>query len=143
MYYTFGAQLKELAKGVTFSDATDAIDHLKAIKSAEEFAFIRRVAAMQDQVFVKLAAHIRPGMKDFEVAAYAQYIGQLLGSEQGIFLAGSAPASKPVQQPSPADGPESGRAMAMAAGGKQRCGWLLLRAGTASSCSQGKPGTED
>ena len=98
MYYTFGAGLKELAKGVTFSDATDAIDRLKAIKSAEEIGFIRRVAAMQDQVFEKLAGHIKPGMKDCEVAAYAQYIGQLLGSEQGIFLAGSAPADKPVQQ---------------------------------------------
>jgi len=33
---------------------------------------------------------IRPGLRDFEVAAYAQYVGQQLGSEQGIFLCGSA-----------------------------------------------------
>jgi Xaa-Pro aminopeptidase len=98
MYYTFGVKVKELAKGVTFADATDAIDRLKAIKSPEEIGFIRRVAAMQDEVFARLAEHIRPGMRDFEVAAYAQYIGQLLGSEQGIFLAGSAPAGKPVEQ---------------------------------------------
>ena len=98
MYYTFGLNLKELAKGVTFSDATEAIDQLKAIKSPEEIALIREVAAMQDQVIAKLAAHLKPGMKDFEASAYAQYIGQLLGSEQGIFLAGSGPAGKPVQQ---------------------------------------------
>jgi len=98
MYYTFGAQLQQLAKGVSFSDATEAIDRIKAIKSAEEIGFIRRVAAMQDQVIAKLAEHIKPGMKDFEVSAYAQYVGQLLGSEQGIFLAGSAPAGKPGQQ---------------------------------------------
>ena len=98
MYYTFGMKVKELAKGVTFTDATDAIDRIKAIKSAEEIDFIRRVAAMQDEVFIKLAKHIRPGMRDFEVAAHAQYIGQLLGSEQGIFLAGSAAPGKPVEQ---------------------------------------------
>jgi Xaa-Pro aminopeptidase len=98
MYYTFGVQLKELAKGAKFTDATDAIDRLKAIKSAEEIAFIRRVAAMQDDVVAKLREHIKPGMKDFEVAAYAQYIGQLLGSEQGIFLCGSAAPNTPTAQ---------------------------------------------
>jgi len=98
MYYTFGAKVQELAKGVSFADLTDAIDRLKAIKSAEEITFIRRVAAMQDEVIARLAKHIRPGMKDFEISAYAQYVGQLLGSEQGIFLAGSSPADKPAQQ---------------------------------------------
>jgi Xaa-Pro aminopeptidase len=98
MYYTFGVRVKELAKGVTFTDATEAIDRFKAIKSAEEIGFIKRVAAMQDEVMTKLVEHIRPGMKDFEVAAYAQYLGQLLGSEQGIFLCGSAPSNKPVDQ---------------------------------------------
>ena len=97
-YYTFGTQLKEQAKGVTFVDATDAVDQIKAIKSAEEIEWIRRCAAMQDQVMAKLREHIRPGMKDFEVAAYAQYLGQLLGSEQGIFLAGSAPPGRPADQ---------------------------------------------
>src|SRR5208282_4392182 len=31
------------------------------------------------------------GLKDFEIAAHAQYVGQQLGSEQGIFLCSSAP----------------------------------------------------
>ncbi|MCC6472369.1 MAG: aminopeptidase P family protein, partial [Burkholderiales bacterium] len=98
MYYQFGVKLKELARGAVFSDATDAIDQIKAVKSPEEIAFIRRVAAMQDTVVAKMREHIRPGMKDFEVSAYAQYVGQLLGSEQGIFLAGSAAPGRPVQQ---------------------------------------------
>src|SRR3954471_24686485 len=98
MYYTFGVNLKELAKGARFTDATEEIDRLKAIKSAEEIGFIRRVAAMQDAVVEKLRTHIKPGMKDFEAAAYAQYIGQLLGSEQGIFLCGSAASNTPTAQ---------------------------------------------
>lgn len=97
-YYTFGHQLKELSKDVTFVDATDAVDQIKAIKSAEEIEWIKKCAAMQDQVMAKLHEHIRPGMKDYELAAYAQYLGQLLGSEQGIFLCGSAPAGRPADQ---------------------------------------------
>jgi Xaa-Pro aminopeptidase len=98
MYHGFGLTVKEQAKGVKFTDATDAIDLLKAIKSAEEISFIRRVAAMQDEVVAKLREHIKPGMRDFEVAAYAQYIGQLLGSESGIYLAGSVPPGRPAGQ---------------------------------------------
>jgi len=74
-----------------FVDATDFIDRLKAIKSAEEIALIRRCAEMQDAIFAKVAARIRPGMRDTEVTALAQYEGRLLGSEQGLFLGSSAP----------------------------------------------------
>jgi len=74
-----------------FVDATDFIDRLKAIKSAEEIALIRRCAEMQDAIFAKVAAKIRPGMRDTEVTALAQYEGRLLGSEQGLFLGSSAP----------------------------------------------------
>lgn len=72
------------------SDETDFIDHVKAVKSHEEIALIRRTAAMQDAVFGKVLSQIKPGMRDLEVAALAQYEGQLLGSEQGIFLGMSA-----------------------------------------------------
>jgi len=55
---------------------------------------IRRVAAMQDEVMSRVRGFIRPGLKEFEIAAYAQYVGQQLGSEQGIFLCSSAPWGK-------------------------------------------------
>ena len=71
-------------------DMTDAIDQMKAIKSAEEQALIRATATMQDRVFAKVLATIRPGMRDVDVTAMAQAEGQALGSEQGIFLGGSA-----------------------------------------------------
>jgi Xaa-Pro aminopeptidase len=78
------------------SDETDFIDHAKAVKSEEEIALIRRTATLQDAVFSKVLAHIRPGMRDLEVAALAQYEGQLLGSEQGIFLGTSAKLGQPA-----------------------------------------------
>lgn len=93
MYHGFGARLTAVlaSAGVQLDDATDFVDAVKSVKSAEEQALIRRTAALQDEVIARLRSHIRPGMKDFEVAAYAQYVGQLLGSEQGIFIGSSAP----------------------------------------------------
>jgi Xaa-Pro aminopeptidase len=91
MYHSFGRQLAAALPTVKIVDFTDAVDRIKAIKSEEERACIRLVAAMQDEVMRRVGEFIRPGLKDFEVAAYAQYVGQQLGSEQGIFLCSSAP----------------------------------------------------
>jgi len=75
----------------SFVDASDIVDNIKAIKSEEEVALIRRCAAMQDAIFRAVLSHIRPGLRDIDVTAFAQAEGQRLGSEQGIFLGGSSP----------------------------------------------------
>ncbi len=95
-YHGFGDALERALKAVELVDVTDAIDAVKSVKSAEEIEFMRRSCAMQDEVMRRVAAHIRPGMKDFEVYAYAQYQGQLLGSEGGIFLGSSAALPEPA-----------------------------------------------
>jgi Xaa-Pro aminopeptidase len=87
---------RDLSGKAEISDETDFIDHAKAVKSTKEIALIRATAAMQDAVFSKVLAGIKPGMRDLEVAALAQYEGQLLGSEQGIFLGTSAKLGKPA-----------------------------------------------
>ncbi|MFM9970977.1 MAG: M24 family metallopeptidase [Burkholderiales bacterium] len=94
MSHGFMAALQNAAGGVEWIDSTDMIERYKAIKSPEEIAFIRRTAVMQDQVFAKTCAFIRPGIKEHEVMAYAQYLGQLLGSEGGIFLGSTAPEGR-------------------------------------------------
>lgn len=96
MYYGFGSKIRTdlAAAGVRLADVTGPIDALKAIKSEEERGLIRRTAAMQDAVLAKLREWLRPGLMEFEVAAYAQYLGQQLGSEQGIFIGSSAPAGQ-------------------------------------------------
>jgi Xaa-Pro aminopeptidase len=96
MYHSFGAHLQASLKasGVEVSDATDFVDRLKAIKSPEEQVLMRQVAHLQDEVMSRLQSFIRPGLREFEIAAYAQYVGQQLGSEQGLFLASSAPAGQ-------------------------------------------------
>jgi Xaa-Pro aminopeptidase len=72
-----------------FVDATDMVDRIKAIKSAEERALIRRTAAMQDGAMRAAFAAIEPGMRDRDIAAVAQYYSQRHGSEAGIYLCAS------------------------------------------------------
>jgi Xaa-Pro aminopeptidase len=96
MYFDFCDHLRQaLASKVEFVDATEFVDHYKAIKSLEEVGRIRRTAAMQDQIIARVAQEIQPGMRDFEVTALAQYLGNMLGSEQGTFNGASAPLGKP------------------------------------------------
>ena len=91
MYHSFGLRLREVLGGGRITDATDMVDLIKAVKSEEEQACVRQVAAMQDEVMRRVMGYLRPGLRDFEVAAFAQHVGQELGSEQGIFLCSSAP----------------------------------------------------
>lgn len=91
MYHSFGLRLRELLSDVEIVDATGLVDRIKAIKSEEERALIRQVALTQDEVMARVREFLRPGLKDFEIAAYAQYVAQQMGSEQGIFLCSSAP----------------------------------------------------
>ena len=81
----------ELEGVARFVDATELVDCIKAIKSQEEQDLIRKCAQMQDEVFRRVIAKIRPGMTGNDVTALAQYEGRLLGSEQGLFLGSAAP----------------------------------------------------
>jgi Xaa-Pro aminopeptidase len=94
MPHAFVTRLKEGLSGTGFVDATECIDHLKAIKSEEEIGLITRCAQMQDAIFAKVAKSIKPGMRDIDVTALAQHEGQVLGSEQGIFLGSSSPVGQ-------------------------------------------------
>jgi Xaa-Pro aminopeptidase len=94
MYHGFCAKLRELLAGAALDDVTDDIDRIKAVKSAEEIALIRRTAAMQDDIVASLRDVIRPGLTDFEVSAHAEYLGRLFGSDDGIFLGASAPPGR-------------------------------------------------
>jgi len=80
-----------------FVDASDLVDAIKTIKSAEEQELIRRAAAMQDGAMRAAFAAVEPGMRDRDIAAIAQCYSQRHGSENGIYLCASMPASSPAQ----------------------------------------------
>jgi Xaa-Pro aminopeptidase len=90
-YFGFGAALTRLPGAEAFDDVTDEVDAVKAIKSAYELEMIGRTARLQDEVLVRLREYIRPGLRDFEIAAYAQYVASTLGAEQGIYINSSSP----------------------------------------------------
>ena len=91
MSYAFVDYLKRALPRAKFLDASDMVDRIKAVKSEEEIAFMRRTTAMQDAAMQAVFAAIKPGMRDLEVAAVAEQYGHSHGSEQGLFLCASGP----------------------------------------------------
>jgi len=91
MSFALGDYLQRKLAKAKFIDASDTVDRIKAVKSAEELERIRRTAALQDKAMEETFAQIRPGMRELEVAAIAEHAGHKHGSEQGLFLTGSGP----------------------------------------------------
>lgn len=91
MAHGFAAGLRAGLAQTRIVDATLLVDTIKAVKSAEEIALIRRAAALQDAAFAAVLGQIRPGLRDCDITALAWQTAQRLGSEQGITLASSAP----------------------------------------------------
>ena len=90
MNYGFLHTLKTLCSHVEFSDFDEAVDQIKAVKSPEEIALMRRGAALQDELLVDACAFIKPGIHDYELMAHSQYMAQCGGGETGYFLGSSA-----------------------------------------------------
>ena len=86
---SFFEYLSKDLPGAKFVDATDQIDHLMAIKSPEEIELIKSVAALQDNAMEHVRKTIRPGKKEFEVFAEAQYSCTMQGSYRYVILVGS------------------------------------------------------
>src|SRR5713101_5160511 len=61
MSFALGDYLQRKLAKAKFVDASDTIDRIKAIKSAEELERIRRTAALQDKAMEATFAQIRPG----------------------------------------------------------------------------------
>ena len=92
----FVEALKAAAPEALALDATEFLDHEKALKSVEELRLLRATAHMQDAIFERLLPRIKPGMRQFEITALARYEGALLGSEQGVFMCRSAALGAPL-----------------------------------------------
>ncbi len=97
MSFAMGDFLKQRLAGARFVDASDMVDAIKAIKSEEEMELIVRTARMQDGAMKAAFDAIRPGMRDRDVVAEAQYYSQTHGSEQGLYLCASAPLGTPMK----------------------------------------------
>ncbi|HEY3639543.1 MAG TPA: M24 family metallopeptidase [Xanthobacteraceae bacterium] len=97
MSFAMGDFLKRRFAGARFVDASELVDRIKAIKSEEEMELIVRTARMQDGAMQAAFDAIRPGMRDRDVVAAAQFYSQTHGSEQGLYLCASAPLGTPMK----------------------------------------------
>ena len=97
MSLAMGDSLRRRLSGARFVDASDLVDRIKGIKSEEEMELIVRTARMQDGAMKAAFDAIRPGMRDRDVVAAAQYYSQTHGSEQGLYLCASAPLGTPMK----------------------------------------------
>jgi Xaa-Pro aminopeptidase len=82
--------------GATFVDATDFVDEIKAVKSAEEIELIKKTCALQDEAMEWAKTIIKPGRRDFEIVADVVHKVTMLGSEEQLVIAGSGPLGKPT-----------------------------------------------
>ena len=96
MYHGFASRLAQQLGGVAYAEFTETLDIIKAVKSAEDIGWIRKAALMQDEIFAKVLAHVKPGMHDYEVMAYSGYVGEMLDGETGYFLGSSSPPGTPA-----------------------------------------------
>ncbi len=80
----------------TFVEASDLVDQIKAIKSDEEIALIKRTASLQDEAMEYAKKAIRPGRREFEIVADIVHKVTDLGSEEQIVMAGSGPLGRPA-----------------------------------------------
>jgi Xaa-Pro aminopeptidase len=92
----FSRHLRETLTSAQFVDITDEIDEIKAIKSPEEAERIKENALLHDEAMRACFDAIKPGVRDFEVAAAGRSRCLMLGSEQQIIFVGSAPPGEPV-----------------------------------------------
>jgi len=90
--------MRENLSGVTFKDATDSVDEIKAIKSEEEIQLIKQTVEMHDIVFAAALAMIRPGVREYELRSEIQRLNTNWGSEEQLIMIGSAPAGTPAGQ---------------------------------------------
>jgi Xaa-Pro aminopeptidase len=93
----FGEHLKQELHGAVFSEESDLVNRVRAVKSEEELDCVRATAALQDAAMAAAFAAAAPGRRDSEIAAVAQHAAQDLGSEQGIYWCASAPPGEPAR----------------------------------------------
>jgi Xaa-Pro aminopeptidase len=84
----------------TFVECWDVVDDVKMVKSEEEMELVRRTCALQDAALAAAFAALKPGMRESELTAVAQYTAQVMGSEQGLYMCASwKPGSSTLMGP--------------------------------------------
>ncbi len=97
LHVPFYEYVKQHLPGATFVDVTDPIDYLKTIKSPEEIELIKQTAALQDAAMDYVRQKIKPGLKDLDIHAEADYVSTKLGSTRlQVLISSYHPGEQPM-----------------------------------------------
>jgi Xaa-Pro aminopeptidase len=97
LHVNFYQYVTQHLTGATFVDMTDPIDYFKAIKSPEEIELIKGTAALQDKALEYVRQRIRPGLRDVDIHAEADYISTKLGSTRlQVLISSYQPGEQPM-----------------------------------------------
>ena len=97
LHVPFYLYLTQQLPGVTFVDVTDPIDYLKAIKSPEEIEMIKGTAALQDAALDYVRQKIKPGLRDVDIHAEAEYVSTKLGCTRlQVLISSYHPGEQPM-----------------------------------------------
>lgn len=76
---------KELPAGVTLHPVRPFLEDLRAVKSPEEIALIRRSVDANSEAYARTLKRIRPGLSELEIAAELEFQMKKLGCEKPAF----------------------------------------------------------
>jgi Xaa-Pro aminopeptidase len=97
LHVNFHQYVTQHLPGATFVDMTDPVDYLKAIKSPEEIGLIKATAALQDTALHYVRQRIKPGLRDVDVHAEADYISTKLGCTRlQVLISSYQPGERPM-----------------------------------------------
>ena len=94
--YKLVQYLKEALPDVSFIDATELVDEIKAVKSEDEIQAIKRTVALHDQVLQMVPGIVKPGMYEYDLRAEVNKFLISKGSEENLVMMGSAPQGTPT-----------------------------------------------
>lgn len=84
--YSAYEMLRQATAGrIRLAGLVHLIEDLRAVKSAAEIVLIRRSVATAEQAFARVAARIRPGVRETELAAQLDHFMRKLGAERPAF----------------------------------------------------------
>jgi Xaa-Pro aminopeptidase len=87
--------LKRVYPEADLIEASDLVDEVRMLKSAEEIRYLQATALLQDRAMAAAFAAAAPGKRESDIAAVAQHVAMDMGSEQGIFRCASASPGEP------------------------------------------------
>lgn len=90
-FYKYLTESLPLVQWVVF---TNAVDQIKAVKSEDELAFIRKTVETQDMVFAAVPTILRPGMYEYQLRSEITRVLTDLGSEEQWIMLSAAPAGQ-------------------------------------------------